>query len=124
MNRREFIAAGAAAALSSRRVAARPIDPSSVDAGQPGIDDICVFSKHLQWLDFREMASAAREIGFDGIDLTVRPGGHVDPARVVEDLPDSQPCRQGFPLGNRGQWFREGSILPAGRRVRAVSGIA
>jgi len=89
MNRREFIAAGTAVALSSRGVAARPIDPSSVDAGQPGLDDICVFSKHLQWLDFREMAAAAREIGFDGIDLTVRPGGHVEPARVVEDLPEA-----------------------------------
>lgn len=26
-------------------------------------------------------------LGFDGIDLTVRPGGHVEPARVEEDLP-------------------------------------
>ena len=27
------------------------------------------------------------EIGFDGIDLTVRTGGHVDPARAAESLP-------------------------------------
>jgi len=48
---------------------------------------ICIFSKHLQWLDYQEMAKTAREIGFDGIDLTVRPGGHVQPERVREDLP-------------------------------------
>jgi sugar phosphate isomerase/epimerase len=26
-------------------------------------------------------------MGFDGIDITVRSGGHIEPARVVEDLP-------------------------------------
>ncbi len=29
----------------------------------------------------------ASQIGFDGVDLTVRPGGHVLPERVREDLP-------------------------------------
>src|SRR3546814_1304052 len=33
------------------------------------------------------MADAAAEIGFDGVDLTVRPKGHVLPERVAEDLP-------------------------------------
>jgi L-ribulose-5-phosphate 3-epimerase len=40
---------------------------------------ICVFSKHLQWTDVKEAAAIARDIGFDGVDLTVRPGGHVLP---------------------------------------------
>jgi sugar phosphate isomerase/epimerase len=48
---------------------------------------ICIFSKHLQWLDYEGMARTSREIGFDGVDLTVRPGGHVLPERVREDLP-------------------------------------
>ena len=47
---------------------------------------VYIFSKHLQWLDFREMASLAKEIGFDGIDLTVRPKGHVIPEKVKNDL--------------------------------------
>jgi sugar phosphate isomerase/epimerase len=46
-----------------------------------------VFSKNLQWLDYDAMAATAREIGFDGIDLTVRPNGHVIPERVASDLP-------------------------------------
>lgn len=46
-----------------------------------------IFSKHLQFLDGNELASAAAELGFDGIDLTVRAGGHVEPARSAEDLP-------------------------------------
>ena len=48
---------------------------------------ICIFSKHLQWLDYDGMAQTAAEIGFDGIDLTVRPKGHVLPERVEQDLP-------------------------------------
>lgn len=48
---------------------------------------ICIFSKHLQFLDYEEMAETAAEIGFDGIDLAVRPGGHVLPERVEDDLP-------------------------------------
>ena len=49
--------------------------------------EINLFSKHLQFLDYNEMSAAAAEIGFDGLDLTVRPKGHVIPERVVEDLP-------------------------------------
>jgi sugar phosphate isomerase/epimerase len=46
-----------------------------------------VFSKHLQWRDYAGMAETAREVGFDGVDLTVRPRGHVLPERVKDDLP-------------------------------------
>jgi sugar phosphate isomerase/epimerase len=46
-----------------------------------------VFSKHLQFLNYEDMADAAREIGFDGVDVTVRPKGHVLPERVQDDLP-------------------------------------
>jgi len=48
---------------------------------------IHIFSKNLQWLDYNGMALAAAEMGFEGVDLTVRPGGHVEPARVQADLP-------------------------------------
>ena len=48
---------------------------------------ICVFSKHLQWLNYTDMAKAAAEMGFDGVDLSVRAKGHVLPERVAEDLP-------------------------------------
>lgn len=48
---------------------------------------VSVFSKHLHWLDWEPMARTAKEIGFDGVDLTVRKGGHVEPERAEEDLP-------------------------------------
>jgi sugar phosphate isomerase/epimerase len=48
---------------------------------------IIYFSKHLQWLDWQQMAGTAKELGFDGLDVTVRAGGHVEPERVQDDLP-------------------------------------
>ncbi|MBN1999868.1 sugar phosphate isomerase/epimerase [candidate division KSB1 bacterium] len=46
-----------------------------------------VFSKHLQWLNYQDTADIVAEIGWQGIECPVRPGGHVLPERVEEDLP-------------------------------------
>jgi sugar phosphate isomerase/epimerase len=46
-----------------------------------------IFSKHLQFLKGEDLAKAAADMGFDGIDLTVRKGGHVEAERVQQDLP-------------------------------------
>jgi sugar phosphate isomerase/epimerase len=48
---------------------------------------VAIFSKHLQFLQGAELASTAADLGFDGVDITVRAGGHVEPSRVAEDLP-------------------------------------
>ena len=60
----------------------KPSSPSDTE-----VFKISIFSKHLQWLNYAEMAQVAAQIGFDGIDITVRPSGHVLPERVAEDLP-------------------------------------
>jgi sugar phosphate isomerase/epimerase len=48
---------------------------------------LIVFSKHLPDLNYEELGKTAKELGFEGVDLTVRPKGHVLPERVAEDLP-------------------------------------
>ena len=48
---------------------------------------VAIFSKHLHFLQGDELAKGAAEIGFDGLDLTVRKGGHVEPERVRQELP-------------------------------------
>jgi sugar phosphate isomerase/epimerase len=53
-------------------------------AGRPVV---CAFSKHFQWTDVRGAAEAVRDIGYEALDLTVRPAGHVLPERVQDDLP-------------------------------------
>ena len=49
--------------------------------------DVSIFSKHLQFLNYKETGHIAQEVGFDGVDLTVRPKGHVLPQHVTKDLP-------------------------------------
>src|SRR6266542_1045184 len=56
-------------------------------AGDSGRFTICAFSKHFQWTDVKEMCDICAGIGYEGIDLTLRPGGHVLPERVTGDLP-------------------------------------
>lgn len=90
--RRELLRmTGAVAALPALRLAGLPSLCPAV-LGTPHGETkkptrICIFSKHLQWLDYQGMVQTAADIGFDGVDLTVRPGGHVWPERVEEDLP-------------------------------------
>lgn len=84
-SRRDFIALAAA-------VGAGAMFPFPA-SGRPAFDhetselEVHLFSKHLQFLNYNEMAEVAADIGLDGLDLTVRPGGHVLPERVEDDLP-------------------------------------
>ena len=48
---------------------------------------VCAFSKHFQWLSVKDAAALVKELGYDALDLTVRPGGHIEPAQVAEGLP-------------------------------------
>ncbi len=86
MTRREFakrLSTGVAALTASQRLPAA----SEKSASEDGKLSVHLFSKMIQFLDYEDMSAAAVEMGFDGLDLTVRPGGHVEPANVVEGLP-------------------------------------
>lgn len=80
MKRRQFIQSSAALGLSGFLSS-----PLVLAAGKSELN-LNVFSKHLQFLNYDDMADAAANIGFNGVDLTVRPKGHVLPERVKEDL--------------------------------------
>jgi sugar phosphate isomerase/epimerase len=93
-SRRDFIAksilatAGMSVHLNSAANPAKnTIDKLSSMVGKPGAFSINIFSKNLHWLNYADMATVVAQMGFDGIDLTVRPEGHVAPERVEEDLP-------------------------------------
>jgi sugar phosphate isomerase/epimerase len=85
MNRRRFIttmaAAGAYIPLSQ-------LDGNNMFSYQQTSDrKIHIFTKPLAWMSYDEMASLVAESGAEGIDLPVRPGGHVLPENVEKDLP-------------------------------------
>jgi sugar phosphate isomerase/epimerase len=75
---------GACAALAGT-VAARPYSPQK--SNTPVKLKVAIFSKHLLFLQGAQLAESAANIGFDGIDLAVRKGGHVEPSRVRQELP-------------------------------------
>jgi sugar phosphate isomerase/epimerase len=86
MSRRDFIVRGAA--LGAALPLGGTLGAGPAAASPPAeVGPITVFTKHLQWLDYEELAEVVAETGFDGLDLTVRPRGHVLPERVAEDLP-------------------------------------
>ncbi|MBO0720922.1 MAG: sugar phosphate isomerase/epimerase [Blastocatellia bacterium] len=75
--RREFLkSASAFAAASAFQDAAQQTGPS-----------VCFFSKHLPKMDVSTLARAVKKLGFNGVDLTVRPEGHVIPERAADELP-------------------------------------
>ncbi len=76
---RSTVAAGALAVTSQRSDAAPPaVAPKN---------QICVFIKYLQPLGYEEMADSVAEIGFDGIEATVRKDGYIEPAKAADELP-------------------------------------
>ena len=50
---------------------------------------LMMFTKHLAPLPLTQAARAIKDLGFDGADLTVRPGGYVDPVQVRSALPEA-----------------------------------
>ncbi len=84
LNRRQFL--GHAATLA----AAATVLPTALSNGatkEASPWKFCAFEKPLQFLSFGELADLIAGLGFSGIEATVRPGGHVLPERVEEDLP-------------------------------------
>jgi L-ribulose-5-phosphate 3-epimerase len=72
MTRREALAVLAAAA---------PVRAATVP-----VPALCLFSGSVQGLEYSELPLIAKQMGFDGVDLTVRPGGHVEPRLSNVDL--------------------------------------
>jgi len=73
-SRREFLLTGAVAGFAPAPLAPVPLS-------------ICAFSKHFHWTTISTMAALCADLGYDAIDLTLRPAGHVLPERVQDDLP-------------------------------------
>ena len=78
VTRRHFMASTSDIALAAA---------TSGAATPPKAPCVCVFSKHLQFLDYKALAKTCKQVGLDGVDLTVRAKGHVLPDNVAVDLP-------------------------------------
>jgi L-ribulose-5-phosphate 3-epimerase len=99
MRRRDLARLGIAAAAGGV-LPARSNSARGGAADQPG-PRLHLFSKPLQWLGYDELAETTAAAGYIGIELTVRPGGHVEPERVAVDLPRATAAarKQGLSIG-------------------------
>lgn len=80
--RRHFISTALAGA-ASLSTGAMPV----FAAAAPRKNKLCAFTKHLQGLSYDQIADIGAECGLDGLESPVRPGGHVEPMKIEEDLP-------------------------------------
>lgn len=61
-------------------------------AASEGADSwpIAIFEKVFEGLSFDELGEAVGATGADGIEATIRPGGHIDPKDAAEEVPQMQ----------------------------------
>lgn len=95
-NRRKFLTQSVPVGLA---LAASPVVASAAQSAQKlrvqtdktlvasTVNPLAVFTKSFQDRSIPEVCRIFKEIGADGLDLTVRPGGHIDPKDVVKELP-------------------------------------
>lgn len=84
-NRRDFLKLASSAAVTGAFATNLPARSTALEPSFKG--QVVFFSKHLPHLDYEPLARTVKTLGFAGVDLTVRPGGHVLPERAAEDLP-------------------------------------
>ena len=73
--------------LSGSLMAGAMLRPVLAAAPAPKAPEFSLFTKHLVGLPYDQLADVVAELGFTGVEAPVRRGGHVEPARVEEDLP-------------------------------------
>lgn len=98
-SRRRFLRASTGASAVASGLVALPWPGAAEDApdrdasgsssreGKNSPHEFCTFTKALQHLGYEETSQVIADIGLDGVESPVRPGGHVEPARVGDDLP-------------------------------------
>ncbi len=85
----QTLAAAAALARESRPQAAAEKNGgprAGVEAGARTRPLVCAFSKNLAKIPYAQLGLIASQMGYDGVDLTVMQGGHVNPNITNVDL--------------------------------------
>src|SRR5215831_17396856 len=100
ITRREIVAGLAAAAVGAAQQQQPPAPPGAMQPSPDGprvarprgapkprtMPAVCLFSQQLIKIEYEAMGMILRDLGFDGCDLAVIPGGHVPPEKAGSDL--------------------------------------
>jgi sugar phosphate isomerase/epimerase len=90
ISRRQFVGrslhAGAVLALGTAGNAGAAANTQATDGKKP---EFVAFTESFQGWPIPEVCRRFKAIGLDGLDLTVRPGGHIEPADAAKRLPEA-----------------------------------
>ncbi len=99
LSRREILAGLAAAAVAAAQDPLPPVPPSP-----PGMQDgprvprprtapkprtspaVCLYSQHLIKVEYEAVGMVLRDLGFDGCNMAIMPGSHLDPGASQTDM--------------------------------------
>jgi sugar phosphate isomerase/epimerase len=82
LTRRQLLAAAAAGARCAAAQAQYKAGGAKLRTKPP----VCLYSKQLAKVAYDDLGKLLRDLGFDGCDLSVEPGGHVLPGHAQADL--------------------------------------
>jgi L-ribulose-5-phosphate 3-epimerase len=90
MDRRQILKT-LASALAAPLAAQPPAQaPKPATPGQPANQRrapmVIVYSQNLVQIEYPELGDIVKQMGFDGVDLSIQPGGHVEPRLANVDL--------------------------------------
>ena len=85
MDRRQALKALALAAASPLAAQTPPKPPPDPNAGRRA-PMVILYSQVLVDIEYPELGDIVKQMGFDGVDLTIMPGGHVEPRLANVDL--------------------------------------
>ncbi|GAB1451409.1 sugar phosphate isomerase/epimerase [Draconibacterium sp.] len=88
---------------------------------------ICAFTKCLQFLNFDQIAEVLARLEFDGADITLRPGGQIEPENAKSELPKAvktlQKAGVGIPMMTSAVTDADDKLSMETLKVAADSGI-
>jgi sugar phosphate isomerase/epimerase len=87
IDRRSFLNRTAQAGISAAAATTLLSTKTAADTTAPSTDSFCAFTESFQSWPIPKVCAKFREIGLDGLDLTVRPGGHIQPENAAKELP-------------------------------------
>jgi len=88
---------------------------------------ICAFTKCLQFLNFDQIAEVLARLEFDGADITLRPGGQIEPKNAKSELPKAvkslQKAGVGIPMMTTAVTDADDKLSIETLKIAADSGI-
>src|SRR5262252_7778711 len=86
ISRREVLGALAAVTAAAQDEPGPRVPRPRTPPKQRSTPPVCLYSMHLLKIEYQQMGSILKDLGFDGCNLAIVPGAHVPPEKAGSDL--------------------------------------